>query len=606
MKLRTNRRTNRHSRTRALALLASFSGAWLVPGCAGLTTKAAHSARFEREAVAADHPDASRAGARVLAMGGNAVDAAVATSFALSVVRPYSCGLGGGGFMVVRMADDPRTQGVVDPVSVVFDYRERAPAAVTSDHFFDLPEDASRFSGSAVGIPGTVRGLLAAHDRFGVLPRSAVLAPAIKLAGEGFFPGEHGEQAIDALEPHLGERSGNTFGDAWLRSTYTQRTDGSLVRNPQQAELLRRIAESGASAFYEGDAASAIVLAVREAGGVLTRQDLSRYRVTVTTPVVHDVTLTGDSYTLLTMPSPSSGGVAIAQLFGLLEAYHAQMTSHVGAGPLDPGGRSSHVYAHALTESMKHAFADRARWMADAEFVEVPTDRMLDRSAINSAAERLHPERVLPIEEYGVHRAGRTAAEPLEDGGTSHLSVVDAAGNAVACTETINLSFGSRIAVPELGIVLNNEMDDFLTRVGEANAFGLTQSRRNLPAPGKRPLSSMSPTIVLDGDGRVIAVAGASGGPRIITATAHALLNSLHFGMAAGDAVAAPRWHHQWAPDTLFVEAGMPAAWWDALGSNGHAMQERSELGVVQLIVRDGDGLDAASDPRKGGAPAGR
>jgi gamma-glutamyltranspeptidase / glutathione hydrolase len=320
---------------------------------------------------------------------------------------------------------------------------------------------------------------------------------------------------------------------------------------------------------------------------------------------VRDVTLGARTLRLVVMPSPSSGGVAIIQTLAMLALYDAQMRGHVGWGILDAPTPNDPGYAHALTEVMKHAFADRARHMGDTRFVDVPIDAMLDPARWDNAVTRLNPDFTLPTERYGVVPPDGDGARMPEDGGTSHLSVVDAWGNAVACTETINLRFGSRIAVPELGIALNNEMDDFLTKPGEGNAFGLTQSLRNLPAPGKRPLSSMSPTIVMDADGDVLAVAGASGGPRIISATIHALLNALHFGMPAPDAVARPRWHHQWRPDTLFVDPGVDAATVRALGAIGHTTRERDDLGVVQLIVRRDGVIEAASDPRKGGAPAG-
>lgn len=574
----------------------------LIGACAARPLAPAPSSMtFRRGAVACDHADASEAGAELLRLGGNAVDAAVGASFALSVVRPHSCGLGGGGFMVIHLIDDPFTPEADDATSVVIDYRESAPGAVGPEHFFDLPEDASRYSGHAVGAPGTVAGLLLAHERFGVLPLRTVLAPAMRLARDGFSPGFNGEGAIDELEAFIEDR--NAPGDAWLRSTYIDLDRDEPVRNRAQFALLRDIAQRGADAFYRGDNARHLIDAVRNAGGVMTLEDLASYEPVVSTPLEGEVVLGGETRRVLVMPPPSSGGVAILQTIGMMSIYDAQMRGHVGTGIFDAQHPHAPSYVHAYIECAKHAFADRARHMGDTRFVGVPIDDMLDAERWERAVTILNPHRTLPTERYGVVPAPN--AEPIEDAGTSHLSVIDRWGNAVACTETINLVFGSRIAVPELGIVLNNEMDDFLTRVGEGNAFGLVQSRRNLPSPGKRPLSSMSPTIVLNEHGDVVAVVGASGGPRIISGTTQALLNALHFGMPADEAIASARWHHQWRPDAVFLEPSLVGTLGPKLIENGHETRERPDVGVVQLLVRRNGVIEAASDPRKGGAPAG-
>jgi gamma-glutamyltranspeptidase/glutathione hydrolase len=551
--------------------------------------------------VAADHPLASEAGAKILRAGGNAVDAAVASSLALSVVRPYSCGIGGGGFMVVRLADDPTTPEPGDPLEVAIDYRERAPMAMTPGHFEDLPEDASRFSGSAVAVPGTVAGLLHALERYGTMDRRAVLAPAIRLARDGFALDHSAVDAADELAAFLDAGDETPRGAAFLRARLAgggAASVGDTLRLPEQARALELIAERGRDGFYAGEVAAALVRAVRDAGGVMTLDDLARFQPTEGPPMV------GEAFgrRWVCMPLPSSGGVTMLQILSILEQR----------GDLWRGvDRRDPAYLHALVESMKHAFADRAALLGDPEFVDVPVDRMLDPARLRAAASRIDPARTFAPPRYGV------ASPPPTDGGTSHVSVVDRWGNAVACTETINLVYGSRVAVPAFGFVLNNEMDDFLTRRGEANAFALVQDERNLPAPWKRPLSSMSPTIVVDAGGRVEAVAGASGGPRIITGTLQALLNTLVWGLDAREAVGAPRVHHQWRPDAVYVEtvvwpgqAGWPlldAAARAALEARGHAFASRREVGVVQLVrrARGGEGWEAASDPRKGGAPAG-
>lgn len=589
---------------RSLSLL-SLALVTLLTGCAAHPDRAPSHATYTDYAVACDHVDASRAGARMLEQGGNAIDAAVAASFALSVVRPHSCGLGGGGFMVIHQPRDPERSeiGVGDPLNWVIDYRERAPGGVEYDHFFDLPDDASRFSGHAVAIPGTVAGLLEAHETFGTLPIQDVMAPAIRLARKGYIPGFNGEHAIEELARAIDGR--NDPGARWLRATYIDRKPGSRVVNEPQARLLEQIAQQGMRAFYTGDNAKAIIDAVQGAEGVMTLEDLRTVDVEYAPAITMPVDLNGTAYTFVVMPPPSSGGVAMLETLGILAHYHRQMVGHVGTGPLDATSPRDPVYMHALTECLKMAFADRARQMGDPKFGPLNTHIMLDDAAQRAGAGALHPEHTMPTERYGIVPVTETGAHVPDDHGTSHLSVIDAQGNAVSCTETINLVFGSRIAVPELGIVLNNEMDDFLTRLDTENAFGLTQSQRNLPAPGKRPLSSMSPTIVLDANGEVIAVAGASGGPRIITGTLHALMNALLFGRPAREAVDEPRWHHQWKPDAVYCEPGILDRAKRFLAPLGHEVRERKDVGAVQLLVRRNGVIEAASDPRKGGAPAG-
>lgn len=555
-----------------------------------------HAGRFARGAVAADHELASAAGAEMLARGGNAVDAAVAASFALSVVRPYSCGIGGGGFMVIHLPADPAR----GRVSTAINYREVAPAAVDAGSFErEADRRASIEGGKAVGVPGTVAGLLHALDRYGTLDRAAVLAPAIRLAREGFVAdadyAANARELIDKFEksPSLKTR----FAFVWDRFLERGSADvGSLIRLPEQAEALERIAANGAAGFYEGPVAEAIVRAAARDGGVLTPDDLRGYRALEVEPLRFDFAV----WTVLGMPPPSSGGLAMAQALTVFE--HSG-----GAYELRAEERWTPRTAHLFVESLRHAFADRARFLGDPAFVEVPTARLLDDENLAQMAGRIDSAGRLDPRDCGTPDAAAGPA-PSDDGGTSHVSAVDQWGGAAACTETINLEFGSLLAVPEFGFCLNNEMDDFLTRRGEANAFGLMQSERNLPAPGKRPLSSMSPTIVLDEAGQVIAIAGASGGPRIITGTAQALLGALVLRRSAGEAVAAPRLHHQWSPDALSIER----AWSDAdalrdgLAARGHTLRDIDSVGVVQLIVRDrAGGWQAASDPRKGGKPAG-
>lgn len=560
-----------------------------------------HAATFARYAVAADHPLASAAGAEILAKGGNAVDAAVATSFALAVVRPFSCGLGGGGFMVIALPDNPNTPAKDDPVRLAINYRETAPAAVGPDFYTKLVADrpdASTRGATAAGIPGTVAGLLSALGRFGTLDRAAVLAPAIRLARAGFTADR---AYIAAAESRLRLFENNPAYQkrfAFLWNTYLHAGKiaiGDLIRNPDQAQTLELIARDGAAAFYTGPIARAIASAAQADGGSITPEDLAGYQPADAAPLQ----ITFEKRTFLTMPPPSSGGLALAQTLGILE--RANLRRFVN----QPGAEPTPQFVVIVVEAFKHAFADRAEWLGDPAFVGVPTDKLLAPEYLDARAKLVDVART-----HGPDHYGTRAAPPNDDAGTSHLSVIDAAGGAVACTETINLEFGSMLAVEPFGFLLNNQMDDFTTSPGQPNAFGLTQSDRNLPAPGKRPLSSMSPTIVLDADGTVKAVAGASGGPRIITGTTLALLYALVLEHPAAQAVAEPRIHHQWLPNILEVESnfpgklsGLPTAMW--LRKLGHEVRTPTRECAVQLIVRTPRGLEAASDPRKGGSPAG-
>lgn len=549
-------------------------------GCspAPVRTAGSFADTFPQAAVAADHPIASEAGARMLAAGGNAVDAAVAASFTLSVVRPYSCGIGGGGFMVIHLPNDP-THG---PVTTAINYRETSPVG---PDYFESTGMSSTVGGAAVAIPGTVPGLLYALEHYGTLPLEEVLRPAIRAADDGFEMDDHyatmAAGLIARFESDPAMKS--HFPLVWNHFLRAGRVRvGDRIRNPAQARALKLIARHGREAFAPEHMGDALVTAANRLGGQLTPEMLLDYRPVEVRPMSVEV----GGLTFLCMPPPSSGGTTIAQTMAILGALGADL-----GDPID-----NNIERHRLVEALKHAFADRARWMADPAFEPVPTEAMLDPANIDRIASQID-DRTHDAAAYG------TPDALPDDGGTSHVSVVDRWGGAVACTETINLEFGSLVGVDAFGFVLNNEMDDFTTRRGQPNAFGLTQSDRNLPAVGKRPLSSMSPTIVLDGRG-VLAVAGASGGPRIITGTLQSLLNALS-GMDAGDAVAAPRLHHQWMPDRVDLEPDA-AAWGEDLRRRGHATGSRDAVGNVQLIKRAPyGGWQAASDPRKGGRPAG-
>ncbi|MBL8991157.1 MAG: gamma-glutamyltransferase [Phycisphaerae bacterium] len=553
--------------------------------------------------VAADHVVASIAGVEMLRKGGNAVDAAVAASFTLSVVRPFSCGIGGGGFMVLRVRG---RDGAL--VETAINYREWGPGAATADMFERGDESASTIGGKAVAVPGTVAGLLTALERYGTLDRATVMRPAIVAAREGFRADaaylKAAASTIEKFRKHPAYQKKYAF--VWERLLARGAVkEGDLIQLPEQAEALELIARDGAAAFYEGPIAEAIEKAVKGDRGILNRADLKAYArqgVVESAPLVW--TFAGRR--VLGMPLPSSGGVAMAEAMGILERTTA----------LDAAGQGRWAEWMQLTvESVRHAMADRSAYLwdggtgADA----APVGRLLAGATLDALAARTGITRTNAPEACGLRAIEKAAAGGgKDDGGTSHVSVIDGAGNAAACTETINLEFGSLLAVDRYGFVLNNEMDDFTARRGQSNAFGLAQSDRNLPGPRKRPLSSMSPTVVVSAGGVVEMVAGASGGPRIITGTLQVVLNVLVRGMDVGQAVSRPRFHHQWSPNTLEIEPGMSDTW-NGLGVDvwmrklHHAVGPARSTAVVQAVTRGPDGVvRGASDPRKGGVAVGQ
>lgn len=594
--------------------------------------------------VAADHSLASWAGAHILSQGGNAVDAAVATSFALSVVRPESCGIGGGGFMVIHLRDDPRTPQPNDPVNIAIDYRERAPAAITPTHFHELPDGSSQHTGHAVAIPSTVAGLMLALETFGTMSPQQVLQPAIQIARVGWIVDDYQHKALVELAAHAKAHADDyTEAERAFIAQLTAQGNpmaGELLTNPAQARVLQRIAEQGSAGFYEGPVAEAIIQTIQHHQGVMTIEDLTRTsKATITQPIVR--TLPGwENRTIITMPLPSSGGITLIQMLTMLDARRTDLEAAFINRDPQAGTRA----AHLIAEVMKHAFADRSAFLGDSEFTPIDIQSMLDDTALRDRAMRIRLDQTLPITHYGT--LGDRAASPdptpqlPDDAGTSHFSVLDRQGNAVSCTETINLLFGSKIPVAPFGFFLNNEMDDFTTRPGEPNAFGLQQSARNAPEAGKRPLSSMTPTIVLDADGQVELVVGASGGPRIITATMQTILRCfLHGNDHAQMAVEAARMHHQWQPDILRLEspahqrsrvpelpitasqaeirvwtlqaydaADLPFSFnhrlFGQLRALGHTLASIDIAGVVQLIAVSDSEARGYSDPRKGGLPA--
>lgn len=536
--------------------------------------------------VAADHPKASEAGLEMLKAGGNCVDAAVATSFALSVVRPASCGIGGGGFMVIWNADKQE--------ATALDYRERAPMAASAD-MYDAAEPGTEIGSvrgpKAAGVPGTVAGLCYAAKHYGSLPLSKLLEPAIRLAEEGYGLDATDVRNQKSTLAKLDRYDGYRTKYSGLLNGYlgggTAFKVGQRFKSPQ-LPALKLIAKHGRDGFYTGPVAEAILAATKSAG-VMTAEDLRRMQPVVRKPLM----TTFDGKQILTMPPPSSGGAAIIEMLNTLKAWERQNPSQ----SLDELGHNTEKYAQLLAEAMKHAFADRAEFLGDTDFADVPLDRLTDQAYANEIAKRISLDATKKPADYGRFFAAN-------DSGTSHLSVIDKHGNAVACTETINLTYGSFVVVPEFGFILNDEMDDFAARPGEPNAFGLIQSAANAVAPRKKPLSSMTPTIVIE-DGKAIGAMGASGGPRIITATFQVLLNQIRFGLKPQAAVNQPRLHHQWAPNRLSLEAKLFDKLKASLQTRGHEVLSSSGLGVSQSVGRIDNKLFGGSDPRKLGRPAG-
>jgi gamma-glutamyltranspeptidase/glutathione hydrolase len=558
--------------------------AFLMAGLAGesLPAESAHAAVFARDAVAADHADASRAGAEILAAGGNAADAAAATMLALGVVNPASSGLGGGGFALYYCAKDG---------SLTFlDFRERAPRAATrtmfeieGEHQDGPASSPSQLGGLAAGVPGEPAGIEALVTRFGKLSLREVIAPALRLAEEGFVVSEALGAMGRAFEVQLHE-------DPVMAKWGLQ--PGATLRRPDLARVLRAFAEEGAKVIYGGVIGREMVASVQKHGGIMTLQDLYAYRVRTREPLE----TTAFGYRWVTAPPPSAGGFTMIQSLSILEQV-------VGPNP---------VYGapllHAMAESWKGPFLDRQRYFGDPDQVILPVDKMMAPGRVSRRAELAADGEAHPSADYEIALEWTESRVASPDNpGTSHLCVVDAEGNVASVTTTVNLPFGARFTAG--GIVMNDEMDDFASGVGKANAFGLVGGARNLPGPWKRPVSTMSPTIVLK-DGKPALCVGASGGSRIVTATQQVAMNVLLRGMNAGDAVAAPRIHHQGAPEALRTETVAPleSSLQDALRSYGHQLEPIHNVANAQAIQIERVPtwrLQAASDPRKGGRPAG-
>jgi gamma-glutamyltranspeptidase/glutathione hydrolase len=523
--------------------------------------------------VVSGSPLASEVGRSILQAGGNAVDAAVAVGFALAVVHPQAGNIGGGGFMVFHMADGTHA---------ALDYRETAPGRASHDMYLDRSGEPTALSDKgalAAGVPGAVAGMVEAHRKFGKLPLAQVIEPAIRLARDGFVVDTVRSRSIDEYR-------------AWLYTFPASRryflpggqapVIGSVWKQEDLAKTLTAIRDHGAEGFYKGWVADSIVAEMERSGGLISHEDLANYRALWRDPVK----ISYRGYTIYSMPPASSGGVTMGLIFNIMEGF----------GKLPPFGSSGLLHREA--EAMRRAFTMRNTTLGDPAFVKMPLDKILSKEYASALRAEVNP----------THASKTPAFVPgLQDGAsTTHYSVVDAEGNAVSCTTTLNDSYGSALAVSGAGFLLNDEMDDFATAPGKPNMYGLVQGEANAIQPGKRMLSAMTPSVVLDSTGKLFLVVGTPGGPTIITQVYHVISNVIDHGMPLPQAVEAPRMHHQALPDAIRVERnGFYPTALSQLEGMGHKMEYRGRWGDVEAIIRTPTGWQGVSDPRLGGGGAG-
>ena len=522
--------------------------------------------------VVTAQPLATQVGLDILRQGGNAVDAAVAVGFALEVVLPDAGNIGGGGFIVHRSA-----AGEVHAL----DYREMAPSGASRAMYVDSAgnvTEQSLIGHLAAGVPGSVAGMHEAWKRYGSLPWATLIAPAIKLA-EGHVIDTARSQSIgwsrDELARFPASRAQFLVNDS-------APPPGTMWRQPDLARTLRLIADSGPDVFYHGQIADLIVAEMQRGGGLITKEDLARYQAKWRTPVQ----LSYRGYTIYSMPPPSSGGVTMGELLNILEGYDSLPRFGTPA------------YVHVVAEAMRRAFIDRNRYLGDPDFVQMPLDRLLSKEYAATLRAQIDLQHATPTPP--------STTEGSEAMHTTHYSIVDANGNAVAVTTTLNGGFGSAVTVTGAGFLLNNEMDDFTSAPGKPNMFGLVQGEANAIVPGKRMLSAMTPSIVLDTAGALYMVLGTPGGPTIITTVSQVLLNVIDQKMSLADAVAAPRFHHQALPDIIRSErGGLSDETIHALETMGHAVDRRGGSGTVAAIQKTAGGWVGVIDPRSAGAALG-
>ena len=520
--------------------------------------------------VASEQGLATQVGLDILKQGGNAIDAAVAVGFALAVVLPNAGNIGGGGFMVLH--DDKTGK------DVAIDFREIAPAKASRDMYLDnqgnVIDGKSLFTHDASGVPGTVAGMEYALKKWGTMPLSKVLEPAIKLADKGFIVSDVLAQTLKEEKSTLGKWSASK---AIFFKNGEPLKSGDLLVQKDLAKSLRLIAKQGAKAFYQGEIATKIAKEMQSHGGTMTLEDLKAYKVVERQPIIGDYR----GYKVVTMPPPSSGGVHLIEILNMLEHY-----------PIKEDGVNSAKNIHHMAESMKLAYADRSEYLGDPDFVKIPVTGLTSKAYAN--------ERVKTIDDNKARLSSNIKPgkpQPYESDQTTHFSVMDKAGNAVAVTYTLNLNFGSGIVVEGTGILLNNEMDDFSVKPGVPNAFGLVGGAANAIEAKKRPLSSMTPTIVMKNN-KPWLVTGSPGGARIITTVLQSVVNTIDHEMNPAEAIITPRVHHQWLPDELRVEEGISPDTIKLLQDKGHNVVTKAPMGRIQIIQADDSGFYGYSDPR--------
>jgi gamma-glutamyltranspeptidase / glutathione hydrolase len=532
----------------------------------------------EHGMVVAQERIAAQVGADILRQGGNAVDAAVATGFALAVTYPRAGNIGGGGFMVIHSAGRNEDAAV--------DYRETAPGAITRDIFLGpdgKPDtDKSRNSALGIGVPGTVAGLAVALEKYGSgrFTLAQTLKPAIELARDGFVVADDMADTLSDMYRRMGRWPNSA--KAFSRSDGTPLQEGDRLIQSDLAATLSAIAEQGSRGFYEGPVAERLAKAVRDAGGIMTADDLKSYQAVIRSPVRGSYR----GYDIVSMPLPSSGGTVLLETLNILEGF-----------PMPDMKQGSAPSLHVMIEAMKRAYADRARYLGDPAFVNAPVNVLVTKEYAARQRASIDLDRATPA-------ADVLSVSPAREGAnTTHYSVVDSSGNAVSNTYTLNFPYGVGLVAEGTGVLLNNELDDFTAAPGASNAFGLVGFEANLPGPGKRPLSSMSPTIVLK-DGKPVLVTGSPGGSRIISAVLQVVVDVLDYKMDVAAAVAAPRVHHQWMPDEVRVERGFSDEVLAELRAKGHKVIEPLGQTSANSIATTPNGLLGAPDPRTRGSAA--
>lgn len=534
----------------------ALSGVAMLVSC-HLYAASAPAVEAQHGMVVTSQDLASRIGVDILKMGGNAVDAAVAVGYAQAVVNPCCGNIGGGGFMTIHLANGTDT---------FINFRETAPKGASAGMYLDasgnLKKGASLYGWLAAGVPGTVLGMETARQKYGKLTRAQVMAPAIKLAKEGFILTRADTDILDTTITRF--RQDPEAAKIFLRKDGSPLQPGDRLVQRDLAKTLEAIAQHGTDAFYKGRIPAAVEAASRKGGGVLSTADFADYRVTETAPV----TCTYRGYRFVSAPPPSSGGVTLCETLNILEGYD-----------LSSMGFNSAAAIHTMTEAMRHAYLDRNTYLGDPAFIKNPLDRLLSKTYAAEIRKQIPADKATPSTEL------QPGVGPHEKPETTHYSIVDSKGNAVSTTYTVNGRFGAVVIAPGTGFFINDEMDDFTTKVGEKNLYGLVQGTANSIAPGKRPLSSMSPTLVTK-DGRIYMVLGSPGGSRIITITLQTALNIIDFGMAPQEAVNAPRIHHQWLPDEVYYEQrGVSADTLKILSGMGYHMVEQTPWGAAELIM---------------------